>query len=556
MIPLGKRIMSNPRMRHRRTKARTILGTDGLLTSETRTLVRSTRPILVSKCLPREEYALFEEYYDRTETYIRGMMSTAFIQKVLSTVPSAERGSNTRWWAALNTSIGKPYMSDPLFPSQGTGRDRVWHMMVEPLRATLNSYDERLKILSVITTNNYDENTEYSVIRDAVITKYGLYPTNRAIRNTFDSRNRVTRLNDYYLDFTVVDKNVIRERSSKNGMYKLTMLLDNHEYHWRIPVGCLVTNENATGEYTLPRVTRNKDRELVLTLPYDIETEPVSIRYHDRVIGGVDLGVIKPYVFAFINADGSWSTGHEASRELLRVNRKLELLNTIIKQHTCKMKNREEQVKRRYCRAPVNEYEALRDDMERRNMATHAELGILQVKRARVKRNIAYLYARDIVNTCKRHRVSELHFEEFRSMNRVKGYWDTQRIITQVSTKADTHGITVYTVPIRDTSHTDPFTGKHVDPSSDRLVRLFHGYVLDRDACAALTIAARAPSRRASSIGLQPMVTSARAPLPGHHYRVSTIHEDTILTQNHSRRLKQNRKTCKAYPARYGIMSH
>lgn len=548
--------MSNPRMKHRRTKARTILGTDGLLTSETRTLVRSTRPILVSKCLPAEEYAMFEEYYDRTEAYTRGMMDEAFIQKVLDTVPSSERSSNTRWWAALNTSIGKPYMSDPLFPSQGTGRDRVWHMMTEPLRATLNSYEERLRIIDVITENNYDEDTEYSVIREAVISKHGLYPTNRAIRNTFDSGNKVTKLNDYYLDFTVTDKNVIRSRAETNGLDKLTMLLDNREYHWSIPVGCMVTNERATGEYTLPRVTRNKKQELILTLPYDIETEPVSIKYRDRVIGGVDLGMIKPYVLAFIAPDGSWSTGHEASRELLRVTRKLTLINKIIKQNQKKIDERDKQVKRRLCRVPLTEYEAFRDDMNRRNAATRAELVRLRAKRKRVKENIAYLYARDIIHTCKRHGISELHFEEFRGLNTVKGYWDTQRIITRVSEKADANGIMVYTVPVRNTSHADPFTGEHVEPNAERVVKVSHGYTLDRDACAALVIASRSPSRRTSTIGLAPSKCEQRAPLPCEHSRLNTIHENIILTSSHLRRVKNNRRTCKTYPARYHSMSN
>ena len=356
------------------------------------------------------------------------------------------------------------------------------------IRQVLLSQDERRQIADILAEYDYDISAKekldkiYDRLHDA-----DLYPSLFEIKNISAAKGAVSlpQLKSCVIDWAVQDNQPIKT-SYDDGYLSFTC---DYRGNW-IEHKVLVPNnlKNPTGAFSKPCIYRDDDDVLWMSIPYDayVDTEYIDNLNDVYKCLGIDLGVIKPFAGSIIDSDNNWMTGLAPSKELENLCKKFERVDVDVRKTAEKYHKYEDLA-----------YRESDDEFIWRMYDLGKQLEAKRDKRSALRSHIEWVFARDIVNHAVENKCGMITFEDFRPLNGITGWWDVSTIVKHVVMNAELHGIQVWLVNIRNTSHTNPFTGEYVVPDeSTRLIEVAPNVLMDRDDVASLEVAWRPEVKR------------------------------------------------------------
>lgn len=377
--------------------------------------------------------------------------------------------------------VGKPHLKW----SKITGnKAKYQRMIIEQLRSNLLSLKEKQLTAEVCDKNNWDAN-KTKEIRDELV-KLKLYPTDHYLKNILSSKRMpiLPASLKAQLNFTngdqqiikqeiIVDKQVIKSEIQVNGEWiELLIPIPKH------------LRDN-TGHCSKPILQKNNNGEIIVRMAYEVIVQQNT---DNNYVMGVDLGKIKPFSAAINYNDGSYSSELTFSKELKRLNDKHIVLNKELSRLFKKSKRIESLLKGKPDSYLTQHYE---DIIEQAHL--------IKSKRTKLKDHASWLIARDIIAHAVIHKVSVIKLEELGWLGSRGGKWDYALTQSKIKELAELAGIQVINVDSRDSSHTDPFSNKYVEPNAKRLI-VSDDYELDRDYVAGLELSRRAKKSRSKNI--------------------------------------------------------
>lgn len=356
------------------------------------------------------------------------------------------------------------------------------------IRQVLLSQDERRQIADILAEYDYDISAKekldkiYDRLHDA-----DLYPSLFEIKNISAAKGAVSlpQSKSCVIDWAVQDNQPIKT-SYDNGYLSFTC---DYRGKW-IEHKVLVPNnlKNPTGAFSKPCIHRDDDGVLWISIPYDayVDTEYIDNLNDVYKCLGIDLGIIKPFAGSIIDSDNNWMTGLAPSKELENLCKKFERVDVDVRKTAEKYHKYEDLA-----------YRESDDEFIWRMYDLGKQLEAKRDKRSALRSHIEWVFARDIVNHAVENKCGMITFEDFRPLNGITGWWDVSTIVKHVVMNAELHGIQVWLVNIRNTSHTNPFTGEYVVPDeSTRLIEVAPNVLMDRDDVASLEVAWRPEVKR------------------------------------------------------------
>lgn len=398
-------------------------------------------------------------------------------QTYMNECESSVELSRGEFWTVVNRRTHKPHLTWEI-PGQ---KAKYYRMIQERIRTSLSSLHERQQIAQICKTFNWDS-SRISDIRE-VLSREKLYPTSGQLRNILASK-RVPSMKkniQAFLDYTVGDGQVVIDQGECfeievcGEWFKVEKLLPDY------------AREQFSGKISKP-VFQWKDGQLIARFAYQVEPE---ITPKTDLIAGVDLGKVKAFALSVIGKDGSYSLEKGPSRELERLNEKVNLLRMELKRVHAK-KNR------------IKTYLEAKEDLNLLSKceSLDSQSRSISSKLERIKEKAGWLVARDVVAHLKQNNVSELHLENLSWLDSKGGKWDFSAVRTKIEEVARLSGITVHAVDANLSSQTDPFTDEKVSPKSDRTVILSNGESWDRDYAASTEIARRPKGKGKAKVQL------------------------------------------------------
>ena len=359
---------------------------------------------------------------------------------------------------------------------------KYYRIIIAQIRQQALSIKEKFLISEICEKYNYDLTKLKSIRND--LTLQGLYPTNSLVKNICRSRkvpDNQVKLTPI-LDFTAEDNQISRvmHDDTDNIVYfKVKIEKEWVDFHIGLPVSSM---REHSGRFARPIIQRNKKtQELYLRFTY----EPV-IHKHEfdpDLIMGCDQGKIKPITSAIISKDGSYSTELTYSKELVNVSHKIDVLEK----------------EKKFLYSKCSRIEALLTNLEEDSLdyfdclyslgGIQEQVGFIRNKQSRIRENVAWIVARDVINHALHYNVGRINLENL-SVFENTGKWNHALVREKICELAELHGIDVMLVDAKNTSHNDPFTDNHVNPKSTRMMRVVVGE-RDRDYIASIEIARR-----------------------------------------------------------------
>ena len=206
-------------------------------------------------------------------------------------------------------------------------------------------------------------------------------------------------------------------------------------------------------------------------------------------VGANDWGRINQISCAAVYPDGSWTEQYLGTKEGDHLHDVISVLDDELEPLYRKRDAISALLRGRYDAALYGKWCALEH-----------EIGLLRSKRSRVRDHACRVDARDVVRGFMvEANVDELHLEDLSDMD------DSTRLYTvglsqdYISEACEVRGFACVMVNFSQSSHTNPFTGEHVEPDGNRRVVVDdEGHTLDRDHVASLELCVR-PAKREKS---------------------------------------------------------
>ena len=452
---------------------------------------RDTDIVIRTFCVPVRRTVRTQDEYDRVDAYQRGLEDevNSFLQDeaIMTQAMSLDIKSKGRFETGFNRLSHNRY-KDKDYALSGGNQAKSFKFVEGNIRQVLVSQAERRQIAGILAAHDYDISTaeKLSAVYDD-LRAANLYPTIYQLRNIVSSNGAVSlpRTKRCVIDWAVQDNQPIKT-SYDDGYLSFTCDYRGRWIEHRVLVPD--TLKNPTGAFSKPCIYRAKSGELMMSVPYDayVNEDYINSLEDTHKCLGIDLGVIRPFAGSVIDSENNWVTGLAPSKELERLCEKFKRLDDDVRGTADKYRKYEALA----CRDSDDEFIWRMYDLGKK-------LEAKRMKRSLLREHIEWVFARDIVNHALENKCGMITFEDFRPLDTITGWWDVASIVRHVTMDAELHGIQVWLVNIKDTSHTNPFTGEHVEPApKTRLVEVAHGVLMDRDDVASLEIAWRQESRR------------------------------------------------------------
>lgn len=354
---------------------------------------------------------------------------------------------------------------------------KYYRIIIEQVRRSLLSLRDKHLISKICSKYDYSE-TDKRIVEE--IQNNGISYSSGIIRNICRSRSAPTFSTDtdFVLDFTCED-NQISTVSYDNERINYSIRICGEWIKLVIPLP--KSARYITGRFAKPVIQKDSEtQDLILKVSYEVPEMKLTTSKKDTTgVLSCDLGKKKPFSAVITFEDGSYGSELIASKELERLNEKLEKLNTEKNILWKKVKLNNDLLKGKYNSYLYNHVE---DQYQQRRL-------LLQ-KITSLKEHMEWLIARDITMHAYSHGVNTLKLEDLRWLDSKGGKWSFGSISHKIIEIAELYGITVLYVNARNSSHTDPFTKERVTPGRDRSVKTVISKI-DRDYCAALELGTR-----------------------------------------------------------------
>ena len=349
---------------------------------------------------------------------------------------------------------------------------RYYRIVISLIRRALLSDYKRDVIIE--TCQKYDFSKErLDSIREE-LTKNGLYPTNGWILNILRSGGKVEKNENpgFMLDFTSGDSRISKVDVEKDRItYKVRVFDEWLEFAVDRPAYV------PQFEYKVARPVFQRDTNGKLYLRVSYEIPVKTFVETENVIMGVDLGKIKPFS-ASINFGDSYSTELSPTKETEIVAHKIAILE--------KERNFLYDKIRRCNEVWDGKSEYLGNKIDRLN----SERRFVVEKLAKLRKHLSWLIARDLLYHCQKNGVDTVKLENLSWLESRGGSWNFSQTQEKIHKVLSAHGIRVYVVNARNSSHTDPFTDEPISHDSNRMAETAVGK-RDRDYLAGLELTKR-----------------------------------------------------------------
>ena len=440
------------------------------------TWLSDTQPL--APLITPEEYTLIHSLLTNLQRELNNSLTQN--QEHLTTLSHSEsltsKGSYRDNYLAL---IGPEHKN---WPKDIIGHRSMYHRYnIERTRHALLARKERAQIATICAQHDWAPNNK-KAIWDA-LEQAGIATTTGNLNNILRAKKIPEIPTEYpaLLDYTLGDKQVIRQKIIDNTIHS-TIRVQGEWITIPYPIPAHLKPHN--NEFSKPIIRLGDNDELLIQYAYKpiIEDPP---RRHPNWALGADLGKIKPFAGGLNYGDGSYSTELTYSRELQHLKEEVELTQQYIDDL------KKLQGKRASLLAGREDNPTLRAKWER----AEEQLDMLRVKRSRLKDQASWVAARDVVNHAVERGASVIKVEELSWLESRGGLWDYARTQQRIEHVGSLVGISMVKVDSRDTSHTNPFTGKKVATNERRELVLEDGENLDRDYGAGLEVSCR-PRKR------------------------------------------------------------
>lgn len=370
-------------------------------------------------------------------------------------------------WKEIQAIIGNP-LKDKI-------NNAAWYnrIMMTNIIFLLESRQEQIKVAQILKENNNVINQDLR----AKLTAEGLYPSNAELQNLVKSKD-IPVLSKHVvlkLDYAFADKQMFyldndlnchiqvlsKKEAKKQGVSGWKM--------FQIYIPTYIRKENLIKVCKPMFVYSKKRDQMICQIPYQVVAESHP-EFQNTL--GIDMGKVKPYSATVLYRNSNYSQEYEPSNRLDYLNTKLSRLNKHIKRVFNKMKR----AKKYY---NLNHY---KQELRYIDYAGSRE------KRTRLKVQIEWLMAEEIVDIAYKHQCKEIHLENLTWVNNKGGKWDFSSIAQHVNYVAELKGIKVVLVPAKNTSKEHPVT-KELGKAVGRDIVFEDGQRVDRDQLAGLNIA-------------------------------------------------------------------
>ena len=435
-------------------------------------------PLESINSLSTHDAQLLNEFYEQYEKYFQETVENIDVLDIISWSEITSKGN---FRDRFLQEYGKPYLEWSIDGEKA----KYYRIIIGQIRQQARSIKERIEVSRICHDYDYDI-SQLSEIRKSLI-EAGLYPTNSTIKNICKYKGLPDTSKMFYpvLDFTIEDSQVSTVKVDNNTVdYAMKIFSNWVKFSLPLPV----SNMRENTHIARPIIQRDKTTgELYLRLSY----KPVILdhTFNNDLVIGIDQGKKKPFAGSLISKDGSYSTELTYTKEIENVAHKI----TILEQE------------KSYLYDKKSEIEALMTGVDTQSDTyfdllliyggLKEQISYIRNKQSRLRENLSWLIARDVVDHCVHYNVGVIKLETL-SVFENTGKWNHADVVDKLKELTALHGIQVFLVNAKDTSHNDPFTDDHVTANNKRLVNISIG-VRDRDYVASLEIARR-PGKNAN----------------------------------------------------------
>lgn len=359
-------------------------------------------------------------------------------------------------------------------PLKGLINNAAWYMRIleANILSLVKSHQQQVEIYKLLKQHNFviDEDLRNNLSNE------GYYPSVTELRNLAKAnqipdmpKHSVLKLNYAFADkqlFTMNDNLLCSLQIISKDQAKKQGISDRTEFQIYLPSYLRNTNVIKICKPTF--VYNKKINQVMCQVPYQFK--PIKHKHMTNILG-VDLGRVKFYSATVLYQNNTYSDEYVPSHRLDQLNNKLARLNNSIDALYTKMQ-----------RAKAN-YNVNLQLQETR----YVEYTNSREKRTRLREQIEWLMADELVDIAIKQHCKEIHLENLTWVNNRGGKWDFSMVVQHIKYVAEMHSITVKLVNCKNTSKRHPVT-KQLGKESKRNI-IFDDITVDRDQLASLNIA-------------------------------------------------------------------
>lgn len=359
-------------------------------------------------------------------------------------------------------------------PLTGSINNASWYMRIleANILSLIKSHQQQVEIYKILKAHSF-------VIDQSLhdeLAKNHYYPSSIELQNLAKAKeipdmpdHSVLKLNYAFADkqlFTMNDNQLCSLQIMSKAKAKQQGVSDRKEFQLYLP--SFLRNKNIV-KICKPVFSYNKKiNQIMCQVPYIFK--PVKHRHMTNILG-VDLGKVKFYSATVLYQNNHYSDEYVPSLRLDYLNQQLAKLNSSINCLYSKMQ-----------RAKNNPN--LNSKLQERR---YLEYTNSREKRTRLREQIEWLMADELINIAIKQHCKEIHLENLTWVNNIGGKWDFSMVAQHIRYVAEMHSITVELVNCKNTSKRHPIT-KELGTFSKRNV-VFNDITVDRDQLASLNIA-------------------------------------------------------------------
>lgn len=420
--------------------------------------------------------------YDVVQTNLNNVLTNSSYTNQLINLPLTKirkdgkvgKRPNGELWHDIQTIIGNPL--------KGLINNSAWYnrILMTNLISLIKSHQDQVKIWHILKQNKMKINNQ---LRDA-LAKENLFPTNTALTNLVKAKS-IPDLPTHCtlkLNYAFSDKQMFtmdEHLNCKVQIYSTKYAKDHQVSAWKtfqIYLPSYIHDDQLTKICKPVFIYQKKFDQIICQIPYQLK---ISKHEAFENILGIDLGKVKLYSGTVLHPNGTYSQEYLPSKHLDQLMFKHNRIN----QHVNCVYNRWKR---------INKYGISRIKplvwQEKQN-TRYQDYQYARQKRTRLKEQIEWLMANEIVSIALNEHCKTIHMENLTWVNNIGGKWDFSKIVQHVQYAVELAGIQLILVSAKNTSRKNPIT-KQIGKFNQREV-VFDNLKIDRDQLASLNIALR-----------------------------------------------------------------
>lgn len=418
--------------------------------------------------------AFIEPIYQLLQTVLNNILANQDYAKQLINIKLTrinEKGNEVNkqrgeLWREIQTITGNPLT--------GLINNASWYMRIieANILSLIKSHQQQVEIYKLLQKHDFVIDQS---LRDD-LTDNGYYPTNISLQSLVKAKqipdmpnHSVLKLNYAFADkqlFTMDDNQLCSLQIMSKAEAKKQGVSDRKKFQLYLP--SYLRNANIVKICKPVFVYNKKIGQIMCQVPYIFK--PIKHRHMTNILG-VDLGRVKLYSATVLYQNNHYSNEYIPGSRLNHLNDQLAKLNSSINCLYSKMQ-----------RSKNNPN--LNSKLQERR---YLEYTNSREKRTRLREQIEWLIADELINIAIKQHCKEIHLENLTWINNRGGKWDFSMVVQHIRYVAEMHSIIVKLVNCKNTSKKHPITGELGKVSKRNIV--FRDLTVDRDQLASLNIA-------------------------------------------------------------------